>query len=147
MTSLFINFDDDDGGDLDRPEVTRLAKWLNYPSTEADITEMFRTQDTDRSGTLSMEEFLAFYMDKRPDPEQLYGLDQRTYNTALLQFRSVDPRLSGYLDLAAFTQLAKKQQVVASDAEAAGLFAQIDSDQNGVIDLHEFLSYMKPFRG
>eukprot|EP01062_Namystynia_karyoxenos_P057866 TRINITY_DN4904_c0_g2_i1.p1 TRINITY_DN4904_c0_g2~~TRINITY_DN4904_c0_g2_i1.p1 ORF type:complete len:424 (+),score=131.86 TRINITY_DN4904_c0_g2_i1:109-1272(+) len=146
ICALFINFDDDDGGTLDRQELTRLARWLNYPHSDRDIDHMFRTMDRDGDGALSMDEFLTYYMDKKPDPQCLYGMSQRQYNEVLMQFHSCDTDGNGELDRDEFFELCKKSGTAHSRQDSDAIFAQIDTDRGGTIDLHEFLTYMKAFR-
>ncbi|KAJ9439576.1 Caltractin [Diplonema papillatum] len=146
MTGLFISFDDDDGGTLDRAELTRLARWLNYPHQDHDIDNMFRQMDQDNSGSLSLDEFLTFYVDKRPDSKFLYGMSQREYNEVLMQFHTYDSKRSGYLNAKDFHRLMEKQGFTKSEEQSNEIFSKIDSDNNGVIDMHEFLVEMKPYR-
>eukprot|EP01065_Artemidia_motanka_P032920 TRINITY_DN398_c0_g1_i1.p1 TRINITY_DN398_c0_g1~~TRINITY_DN398_c0_g1_i1.p1 ORF type:complete len:333 (+),score=116.05 TRINITY_DN398_c0_g1_i1:64-1062(+) len=146
ICALFINFDDDDGGTLDKLELTRLATWLNYPHSPADIDEMFREMDSDGNGELDMDEFLQYYQRRRPDPTKLYGLTREVYNNVLFQFHTFDADRNGCLDQAEFHQLATKLGISSSRQNTQRIFAAIDLDRNGSVDLHEFLMFMRNHR-
>ena len=77
--AMFLAFDVDNSGQLDKSELQRLCKYMNYPSTDADINRMVAAVDAGGNGTLSLEEFLAYMQDKRPRPELLYGLSHENY--------------------------------------------------------------------
>eukprot|EP00760_Papus_ankaliazontas_P025814 PhM_4_TR2883/c2_g1_i1/m.44434 len=54
LLAMFMTFDYDGSGELNRRELTRLATWLNFPHTPRDVDMMFQQMDTDRSGSLSL---------------------------------------------------------------------------------------------
>ncbi|ESL05277.1 hypothetical protein TRSC58_07082 [Trypanosoma rangeli SC58] len=141
IMALFVFFDADDSGGLDRGEIGRLARWLNFARGDRDIDRMFREMDTDRSGTLSLSEFLTWLSRNRPDPNVLYGLSQSDYNTIMMQFRMYDRDQNGLLSVDEFARLALSLGEVADMDAGRYLFRSIDTDGNGVIDLHEFLTH------
>ncbi|RNE99447.1 EF hand, partial [Trypanosoma rangeli] len=141
IMALFIFFDTDDNGWLDRREIGRLARWLNFARSDRDIDRMFREMDTDRSGTLSLSEFLTWLSQNRPDPNALYGLSQSDYNTIMMQFRMYDKGKNGLLSMDEFARLTLSLGEVANMDAGRCLFRSIDTDGNGVIGLHEFLTH------
>ncbi|RNE98043.1 EF hand [Trypanosoma conorhini] len=141
IMALFVFFDADDSGGLDRSEVGRLARWLNFARSEYDIDRMFREMDADRSGTLSLNEFLAWLSHNRPDPNALYGLSQSEYNTIMMQFRMYDKDQDGLLSMDEFARLALGVGDVGDVDAGRRLFRSIDANGSGVVDLHRFLTY------
>ncbi|PBJ75511.1 hypothetical protein BCY84_11090 [Trypanosoma cruzi cruzi] len=141
IMALFVFFDNDESGGLDRAEAGRLARWLNFARTDYDIDRMFCLMDTDGSGTLSLNEFLTWLSHNRPDPNALYGLSQSEYNTIMMQFRLYDTDQNGLLSIDEFARLAVRLGDVNNIDSGRRLFRCIDTDGNGVVDLHEFLTY------
>ena len=87
---MFMTFDEDGSGKLNREELTRLCIYMNYPHSESNIAEMFMRMDTDRSGSLSFDEFISYMQDKRPKPEILYGMSQIEYEQFMMLFHQHD---------------------------------------------------------
>ncbi|ORC76862.1 uncharacterized protein TM35_002881000 [Trypanosoma theileri] len=141
IMALFLSFDDDESGGLDRREVGRLARWLNFARSDADIDRIFRDMDADGSGTLSLNEFLTWLRHNRPDPKALYGLSQAEYNTVMMQFRMYDKNQDGLLSMGEFARLALNLGEVGNIDAGRQLFTFIDTNGNGTVDLHEFLIY------
>lgn len=136
-----MTFDEDDSGELDRGELEKLARWLNFAQQPGEIDRMFRDMDTDHSGSLTLEEFCTWHKHHKPDPQSLYGMKQSDYNVVLMQFRAYDSNHDGALSLAEFQRLCQHMKFYASAQEAAQVFARIDLDRNGTVDLHEFLTF------
>eukprot|EP00672_Neobodo_designis_P028897 CAMPEP_0174835500 /NCGR_PEP_ID=MMETSP1114-20130205/5436_1 /TAXON_ID=312471 /ORGANISM="Neobodo designis, Strain CCAP 1951/1" /LENGTH=417 /DNA_ID=CAMNT_0016069449 /DNA_START=35 /DNA_END=1288 /DNA_ORIENTATION=+ len=144
--AVFMTFDTDGSGELDRAELKTLCRWLNYAHSDADVDAMFRAMDTDGSGALSMDEFCGWISTHRPDPQALYGLDPVSYNQVLFQFHTYDRDQNGALDEDEFVGLALRQGY-SSDANAArALFRAVDTDRSGTIDLHELLTFTRAQR-
>ncbi|KAG5478031.1 hypothetical protein LSCM4_05429 [Leishmania orientalis] len=141
IVSLFVFFDDDDSGTLDRNEVARLARWLNFANTPQDVKRIFDDMDRDRSGRLSLGEFLTWLRCNKPNPQALYGLTQSQYNTIMMQFRMYDTNQDGCLEMNEFTRLVLNLGEVRDTATAQHLFRMIDQDRDGSISLHEFLTF------
>lgn len=141
IVAIFMTFDEDDSGELDRSELEKLARWLNFAQQPGEIDKMFRDMDTDHSGSLTLEEFCTWHKYHKPDPQSLYGMRQSDYNVVLMQFRSYDSNHDGALSLPEFQRLCQQMQYYRSPQEAAQVFGQIDLDRSGTVDLHEFLTY------
>ena len=105
----FMTFDTDMSGELDKSELARMCKWLNYPHSPADIDAMFRAMDSDGSGTLDLHEFVTYMQDHRPTPELEYGISHRKYQEVLMQFHHYDADDSGELDREELAQLCQAQ--------------------------------------
>jgi Ca2+-binding EF-hand superfamily protein len=141
IVAIFMTFDEDDSGELDRGELEKLARWLNFAQQPGEIDRMFRDMDTDHSGSLTLEEFCTWHKYHKPDPQSLYGMKQSDYNVVLMQFRSYDSNHDGALSVGEFQRLCQQLRFYPTPQEAAQVFAQIDLDRNGTVDLHEFLMF------
>lgn len=141
IVSLFVFFDEDDSGSLDRNEVARLARWLNFANTPQDVQRIFDDMDADHSGSLSVGEFLTWLYHNKPNPQALYGLTQSQYNTIMMQFHTYDTNKDGCLEMNEFTRLVLNLQDVKDEVTARRLFQMIDRDRDGAISLHEFLTF------
>ena len=139
--AVFMTFDTDGSGELDRAELKTLCRWLNYAHTDRDVENMFRAMDTDGSGALSMDEFCGWISTHRPDPQALYGLTPVEYNNVLFQFHTFDTDQNGSLDENEFVGLAIRQGYATHEAAARHLFRMIDTDRSGTVDLHELLTF------
>ncbi|GET88982.1 zinc finger, C3HC4 type (RING finger)/EF-hand domain pair, putative [Leishmania tarentolae] len=141
IVSLFVFFDDDDSGTLDFTEVARLARWLNFANTPKDVKRIFDDMNFDRSGKLSLGEFLTWLRYNKPNPNSLYGLTQAQYNTIMMQFHTYDTNQDGCLEMNQFSRLVQHIGDVRDAATAQHLFQMIDRDRDGAISLHEFLLF------
>jgi Ca2+-binding EF-hand superfamily protein len=139
--AVFMTFDTDGSGELDRSELKTLCRWLNYAHSDADVEAMFRAMDADGSGALSMHEFCSWISTHRPDPQSLYGLTPLEYNQVLFQFHTFDHDQNGALDLEEFVGLALRQGYARDANGARSLFQMVDTDRSGAVDLHELLTY------
>ncbi|KAK7195603.1 Zinc finger C3HC4 type (RING finger) protein [Novymonas esmeraldas] len=141
IVSLFVFFDEDESGALDRNEVSRLARWLNFANTPQDVQRIFNDMDADGSGSLSLGEFLTWLCHNKPNPTSLYGLTQSQYNTIMMQFHTYDTNQDGCLEMNEFTRLVLNLRDMPDEASARRLFQMIDRDRDGAISLHEFLTF------
>jgi Ca2+-binding EF-hand superfamily protein len=141
--AVFLTFDTDGSGELDREELKTLCRWLNFASSDSDIDQMFRAMDTDGNGTLNMDEFCRWLSVHRPNPQLLYGLSPVSYNNVLFQFHTFDRNQDGTLDEDEFVGLAVRQGYSQSEQDARSLFRAVDSDHSGTVDLHELLTFRR----
>lgn len=141
ICALFMTFDASGNGQLNRGELKRLARWLNYVHSDADAERLFRHMDSDGSGELTLHEFCTWLKDNKPDPNALYGLSPYQYNTILMAFHSFDTNNSGNLDVVEFENFSVTHAFASTREEARSIFYQIDVNRNGAVDLHEFLLF------
>lgn len=141
IVSLFVFFDTDEKGDLNRRELSRLARWLNFARTEEEVDRIFLSMDLSGDGSLSLAEFLTWLRFNKPNPQDLYGLSQAEYNTIMMQFQMYDVDQDGLLNLTDFVRLVMHLGDVRQPEEGAWLFSLVDGTHSGTITLHEFLLF------
>lgn len=139
--SLFDFFTEGQSEELQRPQVTRLMRWLNYAHTPQEIAAIFADMDTDGDGTLDKEEYLTWLSRHKPDPQSLYGLNQVEYNQVMMLFHMFDIDQDGWLHKADICDLLLNTKKVKTVQEAEQCYREMDRDGNGLIDLKEFLLY------
>ena len=139
MYTIFLTFDEDGSGELDREEVARLCRYLNYAHSDAEVRRIFTTMDMDNSGSLTMAELLTWMKYNKPNPEALYGLTYMEYHQIMFQFNSFDTNMDGQLSQAEFVQLIRQMGL----GDGAAIFKQVDTNKSGKVDLHEFLAFRK----
>lgn len=141
IVSLFVFFDTDESGDLNRQELSRLARWLNFARTDQEVDLIFASMDLSGTGSLSMAEFLTWLRYNKPNPQVLYGLTQAQYNTIMMQFQLYDLDQDGLLNAQDFVRLVTHLGDVRRAEEGFRLFSLVDATRRGAINLHEFLLF------
>ncbi|EPY34283.1 hypothetical protein STCU_01687 [Strigomonas culicis] len=141
IVSIFVFFDQDDSGTLEKNEVARLARWLNFSRTDNEVERIFMDMDSNGSGSLTIGEFLTWLKYNKPNPQALYGLTQSQYNTIMMQFHMYDTDQDGLLLVNEFTRLVMNLGDVKSVEIAERLFGMIDKDRDGRINIHDFLIF------
>eukprot|EP00668_Euglena_longa_P006916 GGOE01008257.1.p1 GENE.GGOE01008257.1~~GGOE01008257.1.p1 ORF type:complete len:471 (-),score=64.70 GGOE01008257.1:507-1844(-) len=139
----FVTFDVDGSGELDRVELQRLCRYLNYPSRDVDIDRMFAAVDAQQKGQLDLHSFMSYMQNKRPKPELMYGISKKQYEEFMMQFSSFDRDEDGMLDRGDLQQLCNAQGYPSSPDILDRLFSCMDGDQSQRIDAHEFLMFMR----
>jgi len=108
----FKTYDKDLSGELDRPEFEAMCEGMGWGSDA--VTETLAIMDRDGNGTVSLQEFLAWYTDD--------GMV-----TQLLQLYDADK--SGGLNLKEFGDLCKRWKL--KGKQVKNLFQKYDQDGNG----------------
>eukprot|EP01012_Entosiphon_sulcatum_P066363 TRINITY_DN95570_c0_g1_i1.p1 TRINITY_DN95570_c0_g1~~TRINITY_DN95570_c0_g1_i1.p1 ORF type:complete len:441 (-),score=79.81 TRINITY_DN95570_c0_g1_i1:3-1208(-) len=143
LMCVFCTFDTDGSGQLDKKEIQRLCKYMNYPSTDADISRLFSAVDVDRSGTIDMDEFVRYMQHHRPRPEVQYGITEERYTAILMNFHEYDDDRNGELDRSELQRMCREKHLGLSERDVDHMFSVMDTNHNGRLDLHEFLTYMR----
>lgn len=141
IVSLFIYFDEDESGFLDRTEVSRLALSLNFASSPEKVDEIFQSMAVTGNGILSMGELLTWLKYNRPNSQALYGLTQQQYNTIMMQFHTYDGNRDGSLGRDEFCNMVLNLREVSDRTAAQRLFDHIDRTGTGGINLTQFLRF------
>ena len=141
VMAIFLTFDADGSGELSARELTTLARYLNYPHSPGDMQRMFAEMDTDRSGSLSLDEFCTWMQRNKIDPVERYGLSEQEYEEVLFQFHKHDRDTDGLLNVSEFAGLCRDQGWTRTLEEATPMFRAVDTDRSGGVSLDEMLTY------
>ena len=61
VKKIFNQFDKDKNGYINKSELKNLSIALNNPLENAELQDLFRDLDEDRSGKISWEEFIKYW--------------------------------------------------------------------------------------
>eukprot|EP01010_Urceolus_cornutus_P005075 NODE_858_length_1275_cov_203.683524_g653_i0.p1 GENE.NODE_858_length_1275_cov_203.683524_g653_i0~~NODE_858_length_1275_cov_203.683524_g653_i0.p1 ORF type:complete len:366 (-),score=65.93 NODE_858_length_1275_cov_203.683524_g653_i0:91-1188(-) len=140
--AMFMTFDTDDSGQIDRAELIKLCENLGYPSEPGDIDAAFRSVDTNRDGILDFHEFISYLHARRHRPELSFNLSQMAYEALRMQFHAYDVDKDGRLTLQELTGLCQSMHYPCEPTEMHRMFYEMDTDRNGSLDMEEFLQWM-----
>jgi len=62
---MFIEYDQDNSGDLNAEDVTYMMEKLGKPTNMLDVTKMIAEVDTNKSGTINYNEFIEMMLGKK----------------------------------------------------------------------------------
>ena len=62
IKKIFNQFDKNKNGYIDKNELSSLAIALNDPLSPAELQDFFKNLDKDKSGKISWEEFIKYWM-------------------------------------------------------------------------------------
>ena len=65
MRACFLEFDKDGNGSIDRSELKKVFKELGKSFSDQELQRMIDMMDTDKSGTVNYEEFIAHMFGKK----------------------------------------------------------------------------------
>jgi len=179
VRKIFEHFDADESGSIEPPEfLPLLAKLLKQPISEMDPTEVWKSWDmvdTDGSGTITFDEFCAWYCAKFevdaisdltnffsediiPESEKMIrdvaktlGQDNVRIEKIYNEFAKLDDDKSGSLEYEEFTKLMLhelKRGTGAADPPQAVLkkfWMDVDADGSGAVNFLEFAAWYLKF--
>ncbi len=106
---------------------------------EADAT--FALMDSNGDGVISIDEWLAFYMQAPQEPEYENGaLTPEHLKHFRERFDLHDLDKSGSLDVAEFTALILEEDPEATAAHAKSWFSEMDIDKKGFISFEQWIA-------
>jgi Ca2+-binding EF-hand superfamily protein len=128
----FKTYDKDLSGELDRPEFEAMCEGMGWGSDA--VTETLAIIDRDGNGTVSLQEFLAWYTDDGMVTQllQLYDADKsgrpmQTPSAHRIVHQQLN--LAGGLNLKEFGDLCKRWKL--KGKQVKNLFQKYDQDGNG----------------
>lgn len=130
LIKVFEEIDKNKDGTITLDEMKDGIEKMNQ-MIDIDITELFKSIDTDKSGSISYTEFVAASMDQK-----IYMKEERLYEA----FKTFDNDDNGKISKEELKQVLKAELVDLNDFEA--IVNQYDKDGDGEIDYNEFLSMM-----
>ena len=135
--TLFKESDSDGSETLSFNELKELCNHAGLPM-EADEEEMLMKMDTDDSGSLDIEEWTIWWLNRISTlPNPIKQQEAIAKNT----FKKFDADGSGCLDVSELGSLTKALGADFSSEELADAVKEIDGDASGMIDISEFLAW------
>src|SRR4051812_9613501 len=101
MVEIFKMFDKDGSNSIDVSEVSSLLISLGRSLKEDEVNNLIAECDKDDSGTIDMDEFMA-YMDK------FYSVDETTVEDVVEAFKFFDLDGNGYISYDEFKSILTK---------------------------------------
>ncbi|VFR02839.1 unnamed protein product [Cuscuta campestris] len=127
--------DRDGSGKVNAKELGIVMRSLGQSLTEAELEEMIKEADTNRSGTIDFNEFLGLMGSKKLSREEEDELRDA--------FRVFDKDNNGHITTDELRHVGVDTVRLSqklSDAEVEEMMKEADVDDNGVIDYHEFVN-------
>ncbi|OWF50070.1 Calmodulin, striated muscle [Mizuhopecten yessoensis] len=134
--AIFQMFDIDGDGQLTEEEIMKGYHMFDMNPTEEDIKQTMKDLDIDESGTIDYDEFKSL----------MWKIDQDEERDNVAQaFRKFDRRRRGYLDKRQFSSVLNaaikgESGEKFSKEDVDKFFKVVDTDNNGKIDLEEFIT-------
>ncbi|KAH7671169.1 Non-specific serine/threonine protein kinase protein [Dioscorea alata] len=136
LKELFRMIDSDNSGTITFDELKDALKRVGSELMESEIQALMNAADIDNSGTIDYGEFLAatVHMNKMEREENL-----------LSAFSFFDKDASGYITIDELSQACR--QFGLSDVHLDEMIKEIDQDNDGQINYHEFAAMMRKGNG
>ncbi|CAM9720397.1 unnamed protein product [Ectocarpus fasciculatus] len=130
----FSNFDKDGNGNIDELELGVVMRSLGYSPTNQQLKEMMAKVDTDHSGGISFDEFVAMM--------QLGEVETDFTKEINEAFKFFDKDGDGEVTPAELAEIMRGLGDKLSDDEIELLVKVADKDGDGTISIEEFISFM-----
>ncbi|KAG8530281.1 uncharacterized protein KY384_004783 [Bacidia gigantensis] len=135
LKAAFQLFDDNGDGEITVHELGAVMRQLGLKPSDTELEDLMNEIDTDRSGTISFEEFTTIMAHK------LSPVDAETELRAA--FDVFDKDGNGTISTEELRQLMKSIGEDLNDTEIEEMVREADRDGNGEIDYQEFAALMK----
>jgi Ca2+-binding EF-hand superfamily protein len=136
MVEIFKMFDKDGSNSIDVSEVSSLLISLGRSLKEDEVNNLIAECDKDDSGTIDMDEFMA-YMDK------FYSVDETTVEDVVEAFKFFDLDGNGYISYDEFKSILTKFGGQFSEKDVDMIFQYTDTNQDGKLSYAEFVDLWK----
>lgn len=130
----FNNFDIDGNGSIDEGELGVVMRSLGYSPTNQQLKDMMQKVDTDGSGGISFEEFVAMM--------QLGEVETDFEKEIKEAFKFFDKDGDGEVTPSELAQIMRGLGDKLSDEEIELLVKVADKDGDGTISIQEFIEFM-----
>jgi len=135
-TDAFKLFDADGNGHIDAAELQDVLKKIGIEATIEQAKEMIAEVDTDKNGTIELNEFITMMEkhDAENETDDIEGLQ--------MAFRAFDIDGNGKIDRDELAQVMKNLGQELSAEEIEAMMKEADTDGDGSIDFEEFKALM-----
>jgi len=149
---VFMKYDKDGGNSIDVKELGNMMYDLGHPLTQSEIEGAAKILDTDGDGSISYEEFKAWWsngedryalLKQVEDPEQPNAQYAEWMEKCIDHFKFFDADRNGHLDMEEFSKLYDNLKQhgyplgTLADAQQA-----LDKDGDSRVDLREYCQWL-----
>nr|XP_043625525.1 calmodulin-like protein 30 [Erigeron canadensis] len=132
MRHVFDKFDRDKDGKISRSEYKAITRALRQGGTERDVQKIFEVADLDGDGFIDFKEFMEVQ-------RKGGGVKAMEVQNA---FRTFDLDGDGKISVEEVYELMKRLGERCSLQDCRKMVRAVDSNQDGVIDMDEFMTMM-----
>lgn len=136
LKEAFAIYDTNRDGIITTRELGTVMRQLGQNPTEAEILEMIKQVDKDRSGTINFSEFVALMEEKMKTVD--------TEEDVRDAFRVFDVNGNGQISAHELRHVATNLGEKLTEEEANEMIRVADSDGDGLIDYKDFINMMIP---
>ncbi|EPY38092.1 EF hand [Angomonas deanei] len=143
LSKQFTFFLEGGSTSLNRPQLTKLLRWMNFAHKPQVIADIFAEMDDDGNGLLDINEFLTWVGKNQPPPDRLYGFSLATYGKIMMEFNMFDLDEDGLLNVEDFTDMMVSTGQEKDLDRIAAIFRNLDNNNYGLISLNDYLAFRK----
>lgn len=136
LKDVFDLFDKDKSGSISTAELGDVMRSLGQNPTEAELQDMVNEVDTDQSGSIEFNEFMAM-MATSIQPKDFA-------EETMAAFKVFDKDGSGTISAEELKAVMKSLGENLTDEEIDDMIREADKDRDGTIDYEEFCQLMSP---
>jgi len=128
----FAMFDKDRDGLINKKELDAMFRALGQTPSEQDISDMIREVDAQAKGAINFQEFLSMMGKRRKDGDEDDDVQQA--------FRAFDLDKDGFISPSELKTVMARLGENLTDTEVADIIKEADKDNDGKLNLNEFLT-------